>query len=74
MTQVIQDFAEILDPVTPEDFFAEYYGKKPLHVRGTPRWGNIQYGGNRTIVPCRGWSALFGTGNSVRPPSLTSVR
>ena len=36
MTSNIQDFAQILDPVTPEAFFAEYYGKKPLHVPGTP--------------------------------------
>lgn len=27
-------FADLLAPVTPEAFFAEYYGRKPLHVRG----------------------------------------
>ncbi|MBI4184318.1 MAG: hypothetical protein HY521_10000 [Proteobacteria bacterium] len=29
-------FAEILAPMTPEEFFAEYYDKKPLHIRGAP--------------------------------------
>ena len=27
-------FRSILDPVTPEEFFAEYFDKKPLHVPG----------------------------------------
>ncbi|MCC7428503.1 MAG: hypothetical protein IT557_16550 [Alphaproteobacteria bacterium] len=27
-------FADILAPITPEQFFAEYYDKKPLHVPG----------------------------------------
>jgi ribosomal protein L16 Arg81 hydroxylase len=36
MTNTIYSFAQILDPVTPETFFAEYHDKKPLHVPGTP--------------------------------------
>ncbi len=36
MTASIREFAEILHPVTPEAFFAEYHDKKPLHVPGTP--------------------------------------
>lgn len=27
-------FADLLAPVTPETFFAEYHGRRPLHVRG----------------------------------------
>lgn len=29
-------FADIIAPVSEEEFFAEYYDRKPLHVRGTP--------------------------------------
>ncbi len=35
MAQEITSFADILTPVTPEEFFAAYYGKKVLHVPGT---------------------------------------
>ena len=35
MAQEITSFADILAPVTPEEFFAVYYGKKALHVPGT---------------------------------------
>jgi len=35
MAQEITSFADILSPVTPEEFFATYYGKKVLHVPGT---------------------------------------
>lgn len=28
------DLAQLLAPVTPEQFFAEYYDKQPLHVKG----------------------------------------
>jgi bifunctional lysine-specific demethylase and histidyl-hydroxylase MINA len=28
--------AQLLAPMTPEQFFAEYYDKQPLHVRGDP--------------------------------------
>ena len=27
-------FAELLAPMTPEQFFAEYHDRQPLHVRG----------------------------------------
>ena len=27
-------FADIIHPVTPDVFFSEYYGKKPLHIQG----------------------------------------
>ena len=36
MAQRIETFADILAPVTPDEFFAEYYGKKLLHVPGEP--------------------------------------
>ena len=29
-------FEELLAPVTPDEFFGEYYGRKPLHVPGEP--------------------------------------
>ena len=28
--------ADILAPITPEQFFAEYYDKQPLHIPGSP--------------------------------------
>ena len=31
---MIADLAALLAPVTPEQFFAEYYDRQPLHVRG----------------------------------------
>jgi hypothetical protein len=36
MTENIRTFADLLHPVTPEEFFAEYHDKKPLHIPGTP--------------------------------------
>ncbi|HZH28703.1 MAG TPA: cupin domain-containing protein [Azospirillaceae bacterium] len=33
MTKPITDFAELIAPITPEEFFAEYHGKKPLHIK-----------------------------------------
>ena len=36
MTEKICTFAEFLHPITPEEFFAEYHDKKPLHIPGTP--------------------------------------
>lgn len=36
MTEKNCTFADILHPVTPEEFFAEYHDKKPLHIPGTP--------------------------------------
>ena len=35
MTEKIRTFADLLHPVTPEEFFAEYHDKKPLHIPGT---------------------------------------
>ncbi len=32
MTEYNFTFADILHPVTPEEFFAEYHDKKPLHT------------------------------------------
>lgn len=29
-------FADILAPMTPDEFFADYYGQQPLHIQGTP--------------------------------------
>ncbi len=34
MANIITSFAELLDPVAPETFLAEYYGRKPLHIPG----------------------------------------
>ncbi|HSR71526.1 MAG TPA: hypothetical protein VLL72_04015, partial [Kiloniellales bacterium] len=36
MTGAPKNLAEILAPVTPEEFFADYFDKQPLHVPGTP--------------------------------------
>ena len=36
MSDYISSLAELLDPITPETFRAEYLHKKPLHVRGRP--------------------------------------
>ncbi len=36
MTENVFTFADILHPITPEEFFAEYHDKKPLHIPGTP--------------------------------------
>ena len=36
MTEKIHTFADLIHPVTPEEFFAEYHDKKPLHIPGTP--------------------------------------
>ncbi|MFQ6018292.1 MAG: cupin domain-containing protein [Kiloniellaceae bacterium] len=36
MTRKIRNFADILHPVTPAAFFAEYHDKKPLHIPGAP--------------------------------------
>ncbi len=37
MAQDVSSFADILAPLTPEEFFAEYHGKKSLHVAGAPQ-------------------------------------
>lgn len=34
MVNMITSFAELLDPVTPETFLADFYGQKPLHIPG----------------------------------------
>ncbi len=36
MTEKNRTFAELIHPVTPEEFFAEYHDKKPLYIPGTP--------------------------------------
>lgn len=36
MTEKIRTFTELIRPVTPEEFFAEYHDKKPLYIPGTP--------------------------------------
>src|SRR3712207_2048937 len=67
-------FAELLAPVTPEQFFAEYYDRKPLHVRGGAAkfasvlsWRQI----NRLLDMTHVWSAqslkLVMDGNAVPP-------
>ncbi len=33
---MITSLAELLAPMTPEQFFAEYHEKQPLHLKGTP--------------------------------------
>lgn len=32
----ITSFADILHPLTPEEFFRDYHGKKPVHIPGAP--------------------------------------
>ncbi len=34
MVDIVTSFAGLLDPVAPETFLAEYYGRKPLHIPG----------------------------------------
>ncbi len=36
MTEFITSFEQLLDPVAPETFFAEFHHRKPLHVSGSP--------------------------------------
>ena len=36
MIEINRTFAELIHPVTPEEFFAEYHDKKPLYIPGTP--------------------------------------
>ena len=31
---MVTSFADLIAPITPDEFFAEYYGKKPLHIPG----------------------------------------
>ena len=35
MTEFITSFEQLLDPVAPETFFAEFHHRKPLHVSGS---------------------------------------
>lgn len=35
-SQPISSFQRLLAPLSPEQFFAEYHGRKPLHIPGTP--------------------------------------
>lgn len=32
----INTLEQLLEPMTPEEFFADYFGKKPVHIEGTP--------------------------------------
>ncbi len=41
---------------------------------GAPRWGYIQNGGNKSIVPWRGWNEAPYIGKSVVPPASTSFK
>jgi len=36
-TGAVATFAELIAPIAPSQFFAEYFGKKPLHIRGNDR-------------------------------------
>ena len=38
MPNQIASLADILYPLTPEEFFREYHGKKPVHIPGSQRW------------------------------------
>ena len=31
---MVTSFADLIAPITPDEFFAEYYGQKPLHIPG----------------------------------------
>lgn len=71
--------ADLLAPVTPEQFFAEYHDRKPLHVRGSPgkfaqvlSWRQI----NRLLDMTHIWSSqslkLVMDGNPVPPEQYCS--
>ena len=36
MSEPITTFARLLDPISVEEFFADYYDKQALHIPGTP--------------------------------------
>jgi ribosomal protein L16 Arg81 hydroxylase len=48
MSEPITTFSKLLDPITVDEFFADYYDKKALHIPGTPEkvehicsWGSL---------------------------------
>ena len=56
---MVTTFEELLAPVTPDEFFGEYYGRKPLHVPGAPdkfaaamSWGDL----NRILAVDAFWT------------------
>lgn len=72
--RMISTLADLLAPVTPEQFFAEYYDKQPLHVQGGAAkfasvlsWRQI----NRLLDQTHIWSSqslkLVLDGNAVPP-------
>lgn len=53
------DFADLIAPMTPEEFFSEYYDRKPLFIKGSPEkfaglmeWETL----NRLLNMSRIWS------------------
>src|SRR5918994_1290604 len=53
-------FAQVLAPMTPEAFFADYHDRQPLHLKGNPAkfaqvlsWRQI----NRLLDMTHAWSA-----------------
>ena len=57
-------FADLIAPITPDQFFAEYFGKKPLHIRGD----NAQ---RREILS---WSAFNEALKATRAWTSTSLK
>ncbi len=57
-------FADILHPVSPETFFAEYYDRKPLHIRG----------GEEKFANVMSWSVLTGILNMTSAWSAVSLQ
>src|ERR1043166_9372576 len=45
---MLASFAELLSPVSPEAFFADFHGRQPLHIRG----------GAERFVGLMSWPAL----------------
>jgi hypothetical protein len=36
MSEPITTFSKLLDPITVDEFFTDYYDQKALHIPGTP--------------------------------------
>lgn len=66
MTTPPSALADLLAPMTVETFFAEYHGKKPLHIEGTPEKF-------ASVLDWEGLSALLGQSSLWTQKSLELV-
>ncbi len=80
MAQQIETFADILAPVTPDEFFTKYYGKLPLHVPGSPdkfagimSWAKLSDILNITTVWLGGKRLQLNRDNVMVPPDEYSL-